>query len=236
MDVKNLKTENIMLTVNNDVKIIDFGLTVKLESITPRKRSHNYCGTPAYMAPEIFMDEVDNAQKVDIWSIGVIFYIMLSGSEPFHSNESDITALKQLVCRGQYKKVENISQQASELLRSLLNADPNCRPTAEELLNHPYLQDDETQNNPDNTLDNSAGQNMETAQNGEEKLIASPLDKTCMKQMKRLFPGMKKDELVRRVNEWNYDEFTATYLILLEKKRRGQLDEEDHKTCGCFGF
>ena len=189
---RDLKDENIMLTADNQVKIIDFGYSAKLETIAIGSRFQNYVGTLGFMAPEIFRNRVYNPEKVDIWSIGVVFYIMLTGSEPFEWDLSNVDELKRKVIAGRYRSPENISQEASQLLQSMLKVSPFRRPTAQEVLDDPYFQTEEAQDNPDNIPENSAGE-MGTTEDCEEKLIASTLDEECMKKMKKLF-RMKKHE------------------------------------------
>ena len=140
---RDLKPQNIMFTENQDVKIIDLGLSVKVNSIQSSERRHNNVGTPLYQAPELFNGTVLNAQTVDIWAIGVLLHIMLCDRLPFRfkvpRNAANIAEFESSVKTGQYKNPDNISQQASEVLRSMLTVDPQSRPTAEQLLAHTYF-------------------------------------------------------------------------------------------------
>ena len=138
---RDLKPANVMLTGSqNNVKIIDFGMAKKASSISAGAR-HSTLGTPSFMAPEIYQNEViGDAQKADVWSVGVIFYMLLSGGRPpFAYGKCSLDELKQRVINGGYREVENVSQEASELLKSMLTVDPQNRPTAQEILRHPYL-------------------------------------------------------------------------------------------------
>ena len=217
---RDLKDENVVLTDSQDARIIDFGFTVPVSSIQSSDKRHNKLGTPQFQAPEIFKGTVPNAEKVDIWAIGVIFYIMLSDTLPFQYtlpwNSENIAELERKVTTGKYKNLDNISQQASELLKSLLQVDPESRPTAQELLNHPYFHVEGLQNNAENTSKSGARQ---MGKDGEEKLITSTLDEECVKRMTKIF-HRSEYVITRYLKAWKYDEFTATYLILLEKKKR----------------
>jgi len=77
---RDLKPENILIEEGDSVKVIDFGTA---QTFTSDKGMHNILGTPYYMAPEIFAKSGYN-EKCDIWSVGVIMYILLTGRPPFY--------------------------------------------------------------------------------------------------------------------------------------------------------
>ena len=81
---RDIKLENILLDATGNVKICDFGVSRQLN--TGRERMKEQCGTPAYIAPEILMDEGYHGFKVDMWSAGVCLYAMLIGSVPFKAS------------------------------------------------------------------------------------------------------------------------------------------------------
>ena len=95
---RDLKPENVLLEGEGTVKIIDFGTA---QSFDPEKGMNNVLGTPFYMAPEIFM-QAKYDEKCDIWSIGVIMFMMLTGKPPFYGN-SDAKIIKR-VKKGVYPK------------------------------------------------------------------------------------------------------------------------------------
>ncbi|XP_050840285.1 death-associated protein kinase 2-like isoform X4 [Serinus canaria] len=136
-----LKPENIMLQ-DKDVpkpwiKIIDFGLAQQLEDGTTYK---SLCGTPQYIAPEVINYE-PLSPATDMWSIGVITYILLSGLSPFQG-ETDAETLSNIVA-GAYEFEERCFSQTSELakdfIRQLLLKEPERRMTAAECLVHPWI-------------------------------------------------------------------------------------------------
>jgi calcium/calmodulin-dependent protein kinase I len=98
------------------------------------------CGTPSYVAPEIVTGKgYDN--KVDCWSLGVILYVMLCGFPPFYDDDNEV--LFKLIQEGSYDFPspywENVSENAKDLIRSLLVIDPAKRLSTEDILNHPWL-------------------------------------------------------------------------------------------------
>ena len=156
---RDIKLENILIDVNNNIKICDFGIGKILDN--KNKKLHDQCGTPMYMAPEILLSTKEkgyDAFPVDLWSAGIALYIMLSGTLPFSINNDDISsiqneekknnfALQYAIINNQPKNVDNISNEAKNLLNGLLNKNPKKRFTCDEVLNHPWLNCDNNNNN-----------------------------------------------------------------------------------------
>ena len=154
---RDIKLENIIIDLNNNVKICDFGIGKVINS--PDELLYDKCGTPMYMAPEIILSNKKNGYKgfpVDIWSSGITLYIMLSGTLPFTvknksieelslkdmKNKKESSDLKYQIVNGYPKKIKKISSEAKDLLAGLLNKNPDKRLTCDEILNHPWLKDD----------------------------------------------------------------------------------------------
>ncbi|KAG5180796.1 hypothetical protein JKP88DRAFT_200183 [Tribonema minus] len=140
---RDLKPENLLLVSTEDdaaVKIADFGFA---DHVAPDKLLKTQCGTPGYVAPEILM-RVPYGKEVDMWSVGVICYILLGGYPPFYDDNQTKLFLK--IKRGEFEFHEqywgSISDQAKDLIRRMLTVDPAQRITAEQALQHPYLQID----------------------------------------------------------------------------------------------
>ncbi|KAM3825225.1 death-associated protein kinase 2-like isoform 3-T3 [Vipera latastei] len=136
-----LKPENIMLLEKEaphpKIKIIDFGLAQKLEEGVAYK---SLCGTPQYIAPEVINYEALST-ATDMWSIGVITYILLSGMSPFQG-ETDEETLSNVVS-GNYefeaKCFSQTSEMAKDFIQKLLLKEPRDRMTAAESLLHPWI-------------------------------------------------------------------------------------------------
>ncbi|KAL0992792.1 hypothetical protein UPYG_G00098440 [Umbra pygmaea] len=134
-----LKPENIVCVdlTGTRIKIIDFGLASKLDPSTPLKVMH---GTPEFVAPEVISYEPVGLMT-DMWSIGVICYILLSGESPFQGDSEDETLA--LVTRAQWEfdeeSFEEISDQAKDFISSLLNKEPRRRMSCEEALVHCWI-------------------------------------------------------------------------------------------------
>ena len=99
------------------------------------------CGTPAYIAPEILKDK-GYTFNVDLWSAGVVLFAMLYGTVPFKANNME--ELHKLIVKGKYTLKEDISAEARNLLRGLLEVNPEKRLTIKQIYQHKWLQDCDT--------------------------------------------------------------------------------------------
>ena len=143
---RDLKPENILIESEAEakkefftIKIIDFGTSGKLKEDEDELFKFSI-GTPLYVAPEILGNEKYDT-KCDMWSCGVIMYMMLSGKAPFNGeNEEEIY---QSIKKGKYdfdsEKWDEISNDAKDLIKHLLTFDTNKRFSAKQCLNHPWI-------------------------------------------------------------------------------------------------
>ncbi|EAU84121.2 CAMK/CAMK1 protein kinase [Coprinopsis cinerea okayama7 len=145
--LQDLKPENLLFKTQAEeaaIMIADFGLSRVMEE---EKFSllTEICGTPGYMAPEIFK-RTGHGKPVDVWAMGVITYFLLAGYTPF-DRESQQQEMEAIIA-GDYKFEpaeywENVSETAKDFVRTCLTIDPNKRPTATEALAHKWLADKE---------------------------------------------------------------------------------------------
>ena len=138
---RDIKPENIMITKREkngclQVKLIDFGTAKIFEK---GHQENRYVGSSYYMAPEVLKRKYD--EKCDLWSIGVIFYILLTGRPPFDGNDDD--EILKNVEKGVYDKTTypypSLSSLAKDLINKLLQYDPKKRISAEESLEHQWF-------------------------------------------------------------------------------------------------
>eukprot|EP01018_Ginkgo_biloba_P015765 Gb_38179 [translate_table: standard] len=137
---RDLKPENFLFAnkkENSPLKAIDFGLSVFFK---PGERFSEIVGSPYYMAPEVL--KRNYGPEVDVWSAGVILYILLCGVPPFWAESEQGVA--QAILRGllDFKRDPwpKISENAKNLVRQMLEPDPKLRLTAQQVLEHPWLQ------------------------------------------------------------------------------------------------
>jgi len=141
---RDLKPENILLASkvsNTDIKISDFGLA-KISKDYPRRlpRSHSICGSDFYLAPEVIKQE-EYGREIDIWSVGVVAYVVLSGSLPFFHNVLH-KLYRQIVERDlsfPEQAWKQVAKGAQDFILRLLQVRPGDRLTAEQSVNHPWL-------------------------------------------------------------------------------------------------
>ena len=131
---RDIKLDNILIDLNNNIKICDFG--VGKQYINGEKLKDK-CGTPAYIAPEILKNFGYEGPPVDIWSSGVVLYALLSGTVPFKANNSK--DLQKLILKGVYKKISGISFEAQDLIDKLLEVDPRKRISIDGIFKHPWM-------------------------------------------------------------------------------------------------
>ncbi len=96
------------------------------------------CGTPAYIAPEVLRDIPYDGVPADVWSAGVVLYAMLYGNFPFRAD--NVQELEAQILAGKYPLPDGISAEARSLISRILNQDPALRPTIEEILCDPWMQ------------------------------------------------------------------------------------------------
>lgn len=141
---RDIKSDNILfagLDISSPVKLIDFGISVKFEKDTKLK---DKTGTVLYIAPEVVSGSYD--EKCDIWSLGVLLYMMLCGQPPFYGSSRKEILAKIKKGRFSFKsKIWNaISSEAKDLITNMLTLDPKYRPSCSEILGHKWFNKDET--------------------------------------------------------------------------------------------
>ncbi|XP_075830938.1 serine/threonine-protein kinase 33 [Microtus pennsylvanicus] len=146
---RDLKLENIMVKssflddnneMNLNIKVTDFGLAVRKHGSRSEGMMQTTCGTPIYMAPEV-INAHEYSQQCDIWSIGVIMYLLLCGEPPFLANSEE--KLFELIRKGELQFEDpvwdSVSDSGKNVLKQLMKVDPAHRITAKELLDNQWL-------------------------------------------------------------------------------------------------
>ncbi|XP_070595210.1 uncharacterized protein [Erythrolamprus reginae] len=139
---RDLKIENFLLDENNSIKIVDFGLSnvIKFQGLS-QELLNTQCGSPAYAAPELLAHK-QYGPKVDVWSIGISTFAMLTGTLPFTVEPLNIKQLHLKMVNGEMNPISpNISSGAVHFMHSLLEPDPTKRPTVKEAMEDKWLDD-----------------------------------------------------------------------------------------------
>lgn len=197
---RDLKPQNLMLTSKDpeaSIKVIDFGIADKLNS---KRKITEVIGTPLFMSPEMFDGSYD--EKCDIWSSGVILFMMITGTVPFTG--SGVAQIKESVkaARIDFNKPvwANISDELKDLLRKMLEPNPRKRLSAKQVLDHPLFKKMKSGSLSTNPIGTEALENLQkfNAQNKLEKSILTFISNNIMddganKELIQVFKAIDKN-------------------------------------------
>ncbi|RZC55876.1 hypothetical protein C5167_014726 [Papaver somniferum] len=134
---RDLKPENLLLDENGDLKVSDFGLSAVTSQEQRNGLLYTSCGTPAYVAPEILARKGYSGAKIDIWSCGVILFVLNSGYLPF--NCWNLSGLYRKIYRGEFRVPKWTSPGLQHLISRLLDTNPMTRITVDEIIQDPWF-------------------------------------------------------------------------------------------------
>ncbi|XP_071368488.1 MAP/microtubule affinity-regulating kinase 3a isoform X10 [Centroberyx affinis] len=191
---RDLKAENLLLDADMNIKIADFGFS---NEFTLGNKLDTFCGSPPYAAPELFQGKKYDGPEVDVWSLGVILYTLVSGSLPFDGQ--NLKELRERVLRGKYRIPFYMSTDCENLLKRFLVLNPAKRGTLEQIMKDRWI---------------NAG-----FEEDELKPFVEPeLDITDQKRIDVMVGmGYNLEEIQDSLAKMKYDEITATYLLLGRK-------------------
>jgi serine/threonine protein kinase len=132
---RDLKLRNLFLTEDMQVKIGDFGLAARVEGTKRR----TICGTPNYMSPEILNVKEGHSYETDIWSVGIIMYVLIIGRPPFQAPSPKLIYSRIKTGIYVFPKDSQISSTAKDLIGKLLNGNPTKRLTLTQILEHDFI-------------------------------------------------------------------------------------------------
>ncbi|KAJ3073074.1 Serine/threonine-protein kinase par-1 [Podochytrium sp. JEL0797] len=192
---RDLKAENLLLDANLDIKIADFGFSNHFD---PEGKLETFCGSPPYAAPELFQGRRYVGPEVDIWSLGVILYVLTTGCLPFDGK--NLQEMRESVCRGKYRIPFYLSDQCEKLLRKFLVRDPYKRSSLDLLIDDPWIND----TYPDSPI---VADNSNTVEE----------DETVLKTMETKY-NIDRDTTLKALRENKYDDTAAIYYLLYFEK------------------
>ena len=131
---RDIKIDNLLLDHNKNLKLIDFGLSTKYQQ---NKLLDQPCGTIVYSAPEVLEGKLYHGMLADIWSCGIVLYGMLFGYLPFSEDDDRIN--KKNIIEGKFEIPENISLNAKDILKHMLDINTMTRYTLQEIKAHPWF-------------------------------------------------------------------------------------------------
>ncbi|KZV56182.1 CBL-interacting protein kinase 5-like [Dorcoceras hygrometricum] len=129
---RDLKPENLLLDESGNLKVSDFGLSALVESKRQDGLLHTTCGTPAYVAPEVISKRGYDGEKADIWSCGVILFVLLAGYLPFQ--DPNLSEMYRKISRGEFKCPNWFPPEVKKLLSRILDPNPYSRISVSSLM------------------------------------------------------------------------------------------------------
>nr|XP_049466533.1 MAP/microtubule affinity-regulating kinase 3 isoform X7 [Anopheles coluzzii] len=201
---RDLKAENLLLDSEMNIKIADFGFS---NEFTPGSKLDTFCGSPPYAAPELFQGRKYDGPEVDVWSLGVILYTLVSGSLPFDG--ATLKELRERVLRGKYRIPFYMSTDCEVLLKKFLVLNPSKRANLETIMKDKWM-------------------NM-GYEDDELKPYVEPLPD--LKDQKRIGKtealvamGYNRQDIEDSLANTMYDDVFATYLLLGRKSTDSESD------------
>ncbi|XP_053257714.1 MAP/microtubule affinity-regulating kinase 4 isoform X1 [Podarcis muralis] len=194
---RDLKAENLLLDADANIKIADFGFS---NEFTLGSKLDTFCGSPPYAAPELFQGKKYDGPEVDIWSLGVILYTLVSGSLPFDGQ--NLKELRERVLRGKYRVPFYMSTDCENILRRFLVLNPSKRCTLEQIMKDKWINI------------GYEGDELKPYKEPEEDFA----DAKRIEVMVGM--GYTREEIKEALTSQKYNEVTATYLLLGRKNEQ----------------
>ncbi|GAB6027427.1 hypothetical protein CHUAL_001693 [Chamberlinius hualienensis] len=201
---RDLKAENLLLDYNLNVKIADFGFSNHFE---PGKPLSTWCGSPPYAAPELFEGKEYDGPKADIWSLGVVLYVLVCGALPFDGHT--LQSLRTRVLAGKFRVPFFMSTDCEHLIRHMLVVDPDKRVNIQQVLKHKWI----LMGGEDAEFDQVL--NEYNYNNEEEELINQGIVDHMLK-----LQGMENEMIRESVKKRMFDHISAMYHLFVDKLKR----------------
>ncbi|XP_070832083.1 serine/threonine-protein kinase SIK1 [Chaetodon trifascialis] len=212
---RDLKTENLLLDANMNIKLADFGFGNFYNAGEPLS---TWCGSPPYAAPEVFEGKEYEGPQLDIWSLGVVLYVLVCGSLPFDG--PSLPALRQRVTEGRFRIPFFMSQDCENLIRKMLVVDPARRISVAQIKQHRWMLEDPTA--PHQTLSHSLTEYNSNLGDYSEPVLGI---------MNTL--GIDRQRTIESLQSSSYNHFSAIYYLLLERVREHRAQQLSRQ-CGTW--
>ncbi|GAB0100785.1 Non-specific serine/threonine protein kinase [Sergentomyia squamirostris] len=202
---RDLKAENVLLDNDMNIKLADFGFSNTFTEGIPLS---TWCGSPPYAAPEVFQGLEYDGPKADIWSLGVVLYVLVCGALPFDG--ATLHDLRSVVVAGKFRIPFFMSQACEDLIRHMLLVQPERRYTLKQIARHPWMSQWTVM------IEEVAAMGSTDPMN---------LDSVVMTHMLQL-PGLTADMIAQSVHENRYDHIYAIYNLLVDKLQNKKREQQ----------
>uniref|UniRef100_A0A9J7ZLH0 non-specific serine/threonine protein kinase n=2 Tax=Cyprinus carpio TaxID=7962 RepID=A0A9J7ZLH0_CYPCA len=202
---RDLKAENLLLDHNLNIKIADFGFS---NLFSRGQLLKTWCGSPPYAAPELFEGKEYDGPKVDIWSLGVVLYVLVCGALPFDG--STLQNLRARVLSGKFRIPFFMSTDCEYLIRHMLILEPSRRLSMEQICKNKWMR----QGDPDPEFDRLIAECEQVKVERETELINEQI-LMAMSEM-----GFDRERTLQSLHTDAYDHYSATYSLLSDKLKR----------------
>jgi serine/threonine-protein kinase HSL1, negative regulator of Swe1 kinase len=231
---RDLKPENILLNQRDlSVKLIDFGMA----ALQPEGRLLSTpCGSPHYAAPEVVSSKPYDGTQADVWSCGVILYVMLTGTTPYnYSQDGDIRVLFRDISRAKYFMPPDLSPEAKDLIKRIFVPDPSRRITMDGVWDHPLLHKYDKKfglDGPDGTKEAAIGP-APTIEQWKVKRIQD-VDREILRNMRTLWHSEPEQSLIQKLLSNEYNQEKLFYAALVKHREEhmenymGNADDMDY--------
>lgn len=239
---RDLKPENILFeTAEQDaeIKLIDFGLSRKYDS---KEKMHTILGTPYYVAPEVLKGDYD--EKCDVWSIGALAYIMLSGDPPFNGNSNNEIFQKIMNEDLSFNKEKwkSVSKEAKEFIKKCMVKNPDYRFTAGRAIEHPWFTKIHEEVHSSQNLNPEILENLKNFASPQKfkkmvlKFLVNQLSQKELKQLRQAFYAIDLDH----TGHINKDELCKAFQMagvnVSEDELQKIVDTADEKENGKLNY
>ncbi|XP_067849492.1 serine/threonine-protein kinase SIK1 isoform X2 [Heptranchias perlo] len=195
---RDLKSENLLLDSNMNIKIADFGFGNFYKLGEPLS---TWCGSPPYAAPEVFEGKEYEGPHLDVWSLGVVLYVLVCGSLPFDG--PTLPVLRQRVLEGRFRIPFFLSEDCESLIRRMLVVDPAKRITVSQIKQHHWIQAEVSLQEPLVYSVKDYNSNL------------GDYNQQVLGLMHSL--GIDRQKTVESLQNSSYNHFAAIYYLLLER-------------------
>ena len=226
---RDIKLENFLLKNNSIIKLIDFGCCALLTDEEPKRLST--CGTHLYMSPELI-----NSQPydycVDIWALGVLFFELLHGYSPFGKRDDDYNIIYSNILLNKIKSNAELTNNCLDLLRKMLESDPDKRINIYDVINHNWMKDwnidNSINNNNDDSVKKIIGSNIDGIKGDDDNFFDNVLSKVEKKNKRGGKKNRKGASVAQGVNYKKRKYENSSFKSINENKDNKTNNEDEN--------